>query len=60
MKKLAVLAILLGLVAFAGIIVISSKSENLPESAKTIGFIAIGYFGVIVFAWGWMKLFNKK
>ncbi|MFY9422284.1 MAG: hypothetical protein WBK54_04750 [Bacilli bacterium] len=60
MKKLAVLAILVGLAAFAGIIFISAKSQDLSPFVKTYGFIILGYIGIISFTWGWLKIFRKK
>ncbi|HEY8395913.1 MAG TPA: hypothetical protein VIK96_03970 [Bacilli bacterium] len=60
MKKLAAISILIGLAAFVGIIIISAKSEGLSSTMKTLGFITLGYFGVITFTWGWLKLFRKN
>ncbi|HHZ12008.1 MAG TPA: hypothetical protein GYA05_04775 [Acholeplasmataceae bacterium] len=60
MKKLAILSILVGLAAFVGIILISAKSQSLSPLVKTVGFISLGYFGVICFTWGWLKIFKKK
>lgn len=58
MKKVYIAAIIFGLIAFIGIIIISSLSENIPEIVKTVGFIALGYIGVISFSYGWMKLYG--
>lgn len=60
MKKLYIAAIILGLIAFIGIIIISSLSENIPEAVKTVGFIVVGYIGIISFSYGWMKLHGKN
>jgi hypothetical protein len=60
MKKLATFAIILGLIALAGIFYISAISQDSTPFLKTYGFIIIGYFGLILFAWGWMKIFKRK
>jgi hypothetical protein len=60
MKKLALVAIIFGVLALIGIIIISAKSQDIDSSLKTTGFVVVGYLGVICFAWGWMKIFRKK
>ena len=62
MKKLSNLFIILGLICFVGIIVISASSESdiISQELKTIGFIVLGYTGVILFTYGWLKRFKDK
>ncbi|HHX80508.1 MAG TPA: hypothetical protein GX692_05545 [Acholeplasmataceae bacterium] len=60
MKRLAPFAILAGLASLVGIVVISAKSEAISDFAQTYGFVLLGYFGIISFSWGWLKIFSKK
>ena len=60
MKKIASILILIGLLCFAGIIYISAESNDIPGNIATIGFIVIGYFGVIIFSYGWLKRTKEK
>lgn len=60
MKKLYILLIILGVLSFVGIILISAYSEKLSETVKSIGFIGLGYLGIILFTYGWMKIFRNK
>ena len=62
MKKVANLFIILGIICFIGIIVISaiSRSNLISKELKTMGLIGIGYIGVILFTYGWLKRFKAK
>lgn len=59
MSKLAKILIIVGILCFAGIIFISAESEVIPDNIKTIGFIVLGYIGVISFSYGWLNKFKK-
>lgn len=60
MKKLNSLLIVIGLLCFAGIIYITAKSEGISDSLGTIGFIVLGYLGIILFSYGWLKRTKDK
>jgi len=55
MKRMKYIFILIGIVCFLGIIAISAESDILSQEVKTIGFIVLGYIGVISFSYGWLK-----
>jgi len=62
MKKIANIYILIGLLCFITIIVISAISETniISAEVETIGFIILGYIGVIFFTYGWLKRFKAN
>lgn len=60
MKKLYIGLIILGILCAAVIIYISAVSEVIDENVKSIGFVVIGYLGVISFTIGWVKVSNLK
>ncbi|HHU56484.1 MAG TPA: hypothetical protein GXZ48_07350 [Acholeplasmataceae bacterium] len=60
MKKiLFIFLILISLILFGLLVVITINASSLPEKAKTIGFIVIGYISIILFAFSWFKLFKE-
>jgi len=62
MKKIANIYIFIGLLCFITIIVISAISETniISAEVETIGFIILGYIGVIFFTYGWLKRFKAN
>ncbi|NLM31729.1 MAG: hypothetical protein GX204_03190 [Acholeplasmataceae bacterium] len=60
MKKIAYVLIILGVLSLIGTFVLSACSENLPAFWNRFGLIFLGYAGLALFTYGWMKAFNSK
>jgi len=60
MKKIWILSVLIGILAFAVISIVTLFSEEINSVFKTFLYIIVGYIGVISFAYGWLKIFGKK
>lgn len=57
MKKiLPIILILISLILFGWLIYIAIYAKDLSDFLASIGFIAIGYIAIIMFAFAWFKL----
>jgi threonine/homoserine/homoserine lactone efflux protein len=61
-KKIPYLLIILGIICLIVIMVISALSEYeiVSKQLETIGFIFLGYLGVVLFTYGWLKRKKSK